>query len=239
MATVTARPRRLPRWGLALVFIGALMVANMYFAFMYAPTEAVSGHVQRIIYVHVPSAWVFMIAFLIVLIGSVLYLVTRRDKWDDLASSAAELGVLFTSLVLITGPLWAKPIWGVWWTWDPRLTFTLVLWLIYVGYLMIRAYASNRRQAAVLSSVVGIVGFIDVPIVYFAVDWWETQHQRLVVGGPSIEGDLPPEMLLSLLVSFVAFGLLFAFLLRQRISTKKMERELKEMKEDAEIQAEG
>ena len=146
-----------------------------------------------------------------------------------LASSAAELGVIFTSLVLITGPIWAKPVWGVWWTWDPRLTSTLVLWLIYVGYLMLRAYSANRSQGSLYSAVLGIIGFVDVPIVYFAVDWWRTQHQRLVVGGASIEGNLHPDMGITLLFSLGVFTLLFIFLLRQKMSLRRVEQGLEDI----------
>ena len=239
MAAIASKARGgLPR-NLALAFITAVMVANMFVIFMFAPTEAVSGHVQRIMYMHVPMAWLAFLAFFVVFFGSVMYLWKRREKWDALASSAAELGIIFTSLVLITGPIWAKPVWGVWWTWDPRLTATLVLWLIYVGYLMLRAYSANRSQGATFSAVLGIVGFIDVPIVYFAVDWWRTQHQRLVIGGTSMEGDLHPDMALALLFSVIAFTLLFVVLLRQRVSLKRVERGIREMKEDAEFQAEG
>ncbi len=239
MASIAGVGRRGLRWNLALALMAAVMVANMYFIFMFAPTEAISGHVQRIMYIHVPMAWLAFLAFFVVFCGSVMYLWKRQEKWDDLASSAAELGIIFTTLVLITGPIWAKPVWGVWWTWDPRLTSTLVLWLIYVGYLMLRAYSANRSQGARFSAVLGIVGFIDVPIVYFAVDWWRTQHQRLVIGGASLEGDLHPDMAIALLISVIAFTLLFVFLLRQRISLKRVERGLREIREDAEIRAEG
>ena len=167
MASIAGRARGGLRWNIALVVMAVVMVVNMFFAFMYAPTEAISGHVQRIMYIHVPMAWLAFLAFFVVFCGSIMYLWKREDKWDDLASSAAELGIIFTTLVLITGPIWAKPTWGVWWTWDPRLTSTLVLWLIYVGYLMLRAYSANRSQGMRFSAVLGIVGFIDVPIVYF------------------------------------------------------------------------
>ena len=239
MASIAGNARRGLRWNIALAVMAAVMVVNMFFAFMFAPTEAISGHVQRIMYIHVPMAWLAFLAFFIVFCGSIMYLWKREEKWDDLASSAAELGIIFTTLVLITGPIWAKPTWGVWWTWDPRLTSTLVLWLIYVGYLMLRAYSANRSQGMRFSAVLGIVGFIDVPIVYFAVDWWRTQHQRLVLGGPSLESDLHPDMRLALLVSVIAFTLLFGFLLRQRMSMKRVERGVREMKEDAEIRREG
>ena len=227
------------RQNIALALVAGVMVLNMYLIFMFAPTEAISGHVQRIMYIHVPMAWLAFLAFFIVFVGSVMYLWKRTEKWDALASAAAELGVIFTTLVLITGPIWAKPTWGVWWTWDPRLTSTLVLWLIYVGYLMLRAYSANRSQGMTFSAVLGIVGFIDVPIVYFAVDWWRSQHQRLVLGGPSLESDLHPDMRLVLLISVIAFSLLFALMLRQRVSLKRVEGRLRNMNEDVRFQAEG
>lgn len=239
MAAIANRARGKLRRNIFLAVIGAVMVLNMYFIFMFAPTEAISGHVQRIMYIHVPMAWLAFLAFFVVFVGSVMYLWKRLEKWDALASSAAELGVIFTTLVLITGPIWAKPVWGVWWAWDPRLTATLVLWLIYVGYLMLRAYSANRSQGMTFSAVLGIIGFIDVPIVYFAVDWWRTQHQRLVLGGPSLESDLHPDMRLVLLISVFAFTLLFAYLLHQRVSMKRVERGLQEIRDNADIQAEG
>ena len=206
---------------------GALMLANLYLIFMWAPTEAVMGHVQRIFYIHVPMAWIAFLAFFLVFVGSVLYLWKRESRWDILASSSAELGVVFTTLVLITGPIWAKPVWGIWWTWDARLTTTLVLWLIYVSYLMLRAYSVNRSQGALYSAVLGVIGFIDVPIVYFAVNWWRTQHQRLVLGTGSLEGSLNSDMRIALYFSALVFILLFALLLRERMSMKRTEEELR------------
>ena len=197
------------------------MLANLYLIFMWAPTEAVMGHVQRIFYIHVPMAWVAFLAFLVVFVGSLMYLWKRDAKWDMLASSAAEVGFVFTTLVLITGPIWAKPVWGVWWTWDARLTTTLVLWLIYVAYLMLRSYSSNRSQGAVYSAILGIVGFVDVPIIYFAVDWWETQHQRLVVSVDTL--NIHSDMRIVLYFSVLTLVLLFGYLLWQRMSMKRAE----------------
>ncbi len=214
---------------------GLLMLANTYLIFMWAPTEATLGHVQRILYIHVPMAWLAFFAFFVVFVGSVMYLWKRQRRWDALASSAAELGVLFTTLVLITGPIWAKPVWGVWWTWDARLTTTLVLWLIYVGYLMLRSYGVNRSQGALYSAVLGIVGFVDVPIVYFAVDWWRTQHQRLVIGGATLEGNLHPDMRTTLFFSLASFTLLFLVLLWQRVSMKRTETELEALEGSQEL----
>ena len=211
-----------------LLIAGVLMLANMYLIFMWAPTEAVMGHVQRIFYFHVPMAWISFLAFFIVFVGSVLYLWKRDSRWDALASSAAELGVVFTTLVLITGPIWAKPVWGIWWTWDARLTTTLVLWLLYVGYLMLRSYSANRSQGALYSSVLGVIGFVDVPIVYYAVNWWETQHQRLVIGAGTLEtSGLDSDMRVTLYFSLLAFIALFSYLLWQRITMKRAEEDLR------------
>src|SRR4030042_5901728 len=137
-----------------------LMVAALYLVFIYVPTEATMGVVQRIFYFHVPVAWVAFLAFFVVFVGSILYLWKRESKWDILAYSSAEVGIVFTTLVLITGPLWAKPTWGVWWVWDARLTTTLVLWLIYLAYLMVRSFALEESQGARFAAVVGIVGLI-------------------------------------------------------------------------------
>lgn len=219
-----------------LLGAGALMLVNMYLIFMWAPTEAVMGHVQRIFYIHVPLAWLSFLAFFVVFVGSVLYLWKRNSAWDMLASSAAEIGVVFTTLVLITGPIWAKPVWGIWWTWDVRLTTTLVLWLIYVGYLMLRAYSDNRSQGATYSAVLGVVGFIDVPIVYYAVNWWETQHQRLVIGAGTLEtSELNGNMRITLYFSLLAFIFLFSYLMWDRMTMKRTEEDLRSAKYSARL----
>jgi heme exporter protein C len=142
-----------------------MMLAALYLIFIFVPTEADMGIVQRIFYFHIPLAWLAFLAFFIVFLGSVLYLTKRDNKWDRLASSSAQIGVMFTTLFLIAGSLWAKPIWGVWWTWDPRLTSSLVLWVIYIAYLLVRSYAASSEQGARFGAVIGIVGFLDVPIV--------------------------------------------------------------------------
>ena len=204
-----------------------LFVLALYLIFIYVPTEETMGVVQRIFYFHVPVAWVAFLAFFIVFLGSVLYLWKRDSKWDVIASSSAEVGVVFTTLVLITGPIWARPIWGAWWTWDARLTTALVLWLIYVAYLIIRAYATEEQRGARFAAVVGIVGFIDVPIVALAITLWRTQHPGPVV----FEGGLAPSMLLTLLVCLAAFTTLYSLLLIQRVSMKNDEIEIKRLKE--------
>ena len=201
----------------------ALMVINLYLIFMWAPTDAILGHVQRIFYFHVPIAWVAFLSFFIVFLSSILYLWKRDARWDALAHSAAEIGVVFATLILITGIMWMRPVWGVWWTWEPKLTTSVILWLIYVAYLMLRSYAPNRSQAATYAAVLGIVGFIDVPIVYFAVEWWRSVHPELVVGPLAESGSLDPSMRTVLFFSMITFTLLFLFILRERVSLRTME----------------
>ena len=210
---------------LGLSFI--LFVGALYLVFIYVPTEETMGIVQRIFYFHVPVAWVAFLAFFIVFLGSILYLWKRESKWDVIAGSSAEVGVVFTTLVLITGSIWAKPIWGVWWTWEPRLTTALVLWLIYIAYLTVRSFATDEQRGARFAAVVGIVGFIDVPIVALAITLWRTQHPGPVI----FQGGLTPPMLLTLIVCVAAFTTLYSLLLIQRVSMKNDEIEIKRLKE--------
>jgi heme exporter protein C len=203
-----------------LALVGALLMA-----FLYAPTERTMGHVQRIFYFHVPSAWLAFLAFLLVFIFSIAYLARGSRKWDIYASCSAEVGIVFCSLVLITGPLWARPVWGIWWTWDLRLTLTLVLWLIYVGYLMLRRYVVEPEKRARFSAVLGIIGFLDVPLVYVAIRWWRTQHPSPVMGGGEGSG-LAASMWTTLLVCLGAFMLLFFTLLRKRVRLERLRDEL-------------
>ncbi len=214
----------LRQWLLGLSFI--LFIGALYLVFIYVPTEATMGIVQRIFYFHVPVAWVAFLAFFIVFIGSILYLWRRQNKWDVIASSSAEVGMVFTTLVLITGSIWAKPIWGVWWVWEPRLTTALVLWFIYAAYLLVRSYASDESRGARFAAVVGIVGFIDVPIAALAITLWRTQHPGPVI----FQGGLAPPMLLTLLICLAAFTTLYALLLIQRVSMKNDETELRRLK---------
>ena len=195
--------------GIALVNIAVAL----YMALFYAPTEKTMGDVQRIFYFHVPSAWVGFLAFFVVFVASLMYLGRRERRWDALALSAAEIGVVFTTLVLLTGPLWAKVAWGAFWVWDARLTTTLVLWMIYIGYLMLRNNADGERRAR-FAAVLGIVGFLDVPIIYISVELWRTMHPSLLIGQ---SGGLAPPMTQTLMVALLSFTLLFVFLLIQRV----------------------
>ena len=202
-----------------LAVTALLMFGAIYMVFVYAPDERVMGPVQRIFYFHVPAAIVTFSSVMVLLAASVAYLSTRRAFWDNLSRSATEIGLLFCTVVLITGPIWAKPAWGVWWTWEARLTTTLVLWLILAACLMVRGYAENRDQGARLAAVLGIVAALDVPIIYKAVDWWRGQHP--IVFGPGKKDPLAPEMLQTFLFCLLVFFLLYALLLtlRTRVAT--------------------
>jgi heme exporter protein C len=213
-----------------LLVTGLLMLADLYLIFMVAPTDAVMGDVQRVFYFHVPMAIMSFLAFFVVFVASVGYLVRRGRRWDSVAHASAEVGVLFVSLALITGIIWGRPVWNTWWTWEPRLTTTLILWLIYVSYLMIRSYAPSQDKAARYSAVVGIIGFVDVPIVYYSVVWWRSIHPSPVVGPFAESGALEPIMLVTLLFSLVTFVVLFALLVWERAALRDSEDKLGEMR---------
>jgi heme exporter protein C len=210
----------------------AWILVSLYLIFIFAPNEANQGNVYRIMYLHVPCAWSAFAAYAVIFIGSVGYLWRRSQDADELAYAGAEVGFVFCSCVLITGPLWAKPIWGIWWAWgDWRLTLTLVLWLLFVAYLLLRSFFVNPSQAAMLSAVVGIIGFADVPIDYMAIRWWRTQHpQPVIMGGP--DSGLPPRMEITLFVAVGAFLCLFFYLLRQRLALGKARRELRQLRRE-------
>lgn len=204
-----------------------LFAAALYLIFFYAPTEAAMGIVQRIFYLMVPLAWLALLSFIIIFISSILYLRKKQRKWDTIASSAAELGLLFTTLTLITGSLWAKPIWGVWWSWEPRLTATLVLWLLYLIYFMVRSFAAEESRGATFAAVVGIVGFVDVPIIGMATSLWRGMHPPMLI----FEGGIATSMLVTLLVSIAAFTVLYFILLSKRIPIKNVNITIKSIEE--------
>jgi heme exporter protein C len=195
----------------------ALMLVAGAAIFLYAPTDYLQGVVQRIFYLHVSSAIAAYGCFAVVLVGGIIYLRNESLVADRFARAGAIVGVVFTTVTLVMGMLWAKPIWNTFWTWDARLTSTLVLWMIYTGYLLVRRFADPGRSAARLAAVVGIFGFIDVPVVHFSVTWWRTQHP-----GPIIVNDaLPPEMLATFLFTLACTLVLAAVMIgiRYRIET--------------------
>jgi heme exporter protein C len=209
--------------------VAALMVYCIYRVFIVVPNEITMGVVQRIFYFHVPCAWVSFLSFFVVFLGSVLFLWTRRPVWDILAHASAELGVVFCAIVLFTGPIWARPIWGTWWTWEARLTTTLVLELVYVAYLVLRGQAENRSQEARFAAVLGIVGFLDVPIIYFSVKIWRGHHPIVFKTGGG-EG-LAPVMLATFMICMLTFTLLFTLLLIQRFRLGLLRDEVAELRE--------
>jgi heme exporter protein C len=205
--------------GLGMLALLAVLV-GLYLAFFYAPRDALQGDVQRIMYIHVPTAWVAFFAFFVVFISSLVYLWKRLPEVDRLAYASAEIGVLFTALTLIDGSIWGKPTWGTWWTWDARLTTTAILLVIYIGYLMLRSFVEEPERRARLAALVGIVGFIDVPIIYLSVLWFRTLHQppSLQRGGAS----MPDAMLFTLLFNFGAYTLLYLFFLVKRVRLESL-----------------
>jgi heme exporter protein C len=210
-----------------LIASAVLMMASLYMVFIYVPTDKDIGIIQRIFYFHVPLAWIAFFAFFLVFLGSIQFLRKREKRWDILASSSAEIGIIFTTLVLITGSIWARPIWGVWWVWDARLTTSLVLWLIYISYFIIRAYTSEEEKRARFAAIVGIIGFIDVPIVALAISLSRTQHP-----GPLIfKGGLTLPMVFTLIICIIAFTVFYLLLFTERMSMKRNEDEVKVLME--------
>ncbi len=227
-----ARPQRglgrfLPSDLLGWILAPAMVIA-LYAAFLFAPTEKTMGDTQRIFYFHMPSAAVTFLAFGVVFVASIQWLRTKRAYWDNLAVASTEIGVVFCSLALITGSIWAKSAWGTWWDWDPRLTTTLILWLIYASYLMLRSVVENPSRRANLAAVVGIVGFIDVPIVFMSIRWWRTIHP-VVISGSGM--DMDSLMVVTLLVCLATFTLLFVHLLRLRLTLERQRDEVLRLRE--------
>ena len=201
------------------------LAAGLVLGFGYAPKDAVQGNVQRIMYVHVPSILTAYLAFALVLVASLGFLLTRRTEWDRLAHASAELGVIFTGLTLVSGSIWGKPTWGTWWTWDARLTSTAILFLIYVGYLLLRGMVEDRERGAKYAAVVGIVGAVNIPIVHFSVLWWRTLHQPPTILGPE-RAPISPVIALALFVNWLAFLLLFLYFLSKRLTLRRLEEEV-------------
>ncbi len=227
-APVAEGPRGFVRDGL-LIACAALMAVTLYLVFFWAPTDANLGVSQRVLYFHVPVAILGLFSIVVVGVASVAHLVTRRESWDSVAYSAAEIGALLTSLAIVTGAMWGKATWGVWWTWDPKLTLTLVLWFIYVGYLMLRAYGPRGSQGARYGAVVAMIGAIDAPLVYYAANLWRTTHPSLVVGPVAESGAIDPRMAVALVVALAAFTLLYVYTLIERYALRRSEASVDEL----------
>src|SRR5881409_1610037 len=202
----------------------AALAAGLVMGFGVAPREATQGNVQRIMYLHVPSVWVAYLAFAVVLVASIVYLVRRAEAADRLAHASAEVGVLFTGLTIATGSIWGKPTWGTWWTWDARLTSVAVLFVMYVGYLLLRGMIDEGERAARYAAVLGVVAALNIPLVHFSVLWWRTLHQppSLMAPGPA---PVPGIIKVALYVNFVAFTLLYGYFLTRRVRVLRLEAE--------------
>lgn len=216
MPAASKRERAL---GLAALLV---LLASSVLSLGVAPPDALQGDIQRLMYLHVPAAWLAYLAFTVVAVSSIQFLRTKALWWDMVGHASGEIGVLFTVLAILIGAIWGKPIWGVWWTWDPRLTTTAVLLLIYLGYLAVHRLSEDPAKRGKWAAVVGVIGFIDVPLVHFSVLWWRSLHQPpsvLRAGRPTMVGS----MLFTLLFAVVAFTLVYCYLLVRRVRIARME----------------
>jgi heme exporter protein C len=213
--------------------VTALVIFAGYAALFIAPDEKTMHAIQRIFYFHVPSAISAFIAFFIVFIANTAYLVTRRPQWDWLGVAGAEVGVACCTVVLITGPIWARPVWGIWWTWDARLTSTFILWLLYISYLLLRGLLEDPQRRATLSAIFGVFAFLDVPLVYLSNRLWRTQHPQPVVLGGENSG-LAPGMGKMLLICWIAVVCVMIVLLIDRYRLERLRHEYEELRFEVE-----
>jgi len=222
-------------WKRAMIgaFVFFLVGAAAYASFFIAPEEKTMHVLQRIFYFHAAAAWAGMTAFFICFVANLLYVWRREERWDSLGISSAEVGLAFITVVLITGPIWAKPAWGIYWTWDARLTSTFVLWLLYISYLLLRTLIEEPDRRALLSALFGIFAFIDVPIVFGAIRWWRTQHPApVIMGGPG--SGLDPTMNKVFFFSVLAMHALMVFLIAERYRLEKLRTDFEVVRREAE-----
>lgn len=219
VSTATAPRARGSATLIGALIVLALVAAAQAFGFLTSPPDRDMGHLQKIMYVHVPAAWNAFLAFVVVLAASVMYLWKREEKWDLLAASAAEVAAVLTALTIALGSIWGRPTWGVWWTWDPRLTSTAILLVIIVGYLALRSFVDEPERRARWSAVVGILGALNVPIVYMSVRWWRTLHQP-----QSSPSTVDPAYAWGLRLNAIAFLLVMIWLVRARYRAARLER---------------
>ena len=202
------------------------MFAAFVLISVYAPEEKSMGVIQKIFYLHVPLAWVTLLAFLVIFVCSILYLAKGNILYDNIARSSAKIGFMFNSLMLITGSIWAKAVWGVWWTWDPRLTTSLILWFIYICYILVRNSSFEEERGAKFASVIGIIGFADIPVIALSTTLWQTLHPSELI----FQGGLTVPMLVTLIICVIAFTLFYILLMTITISIHRMEGLVSEMK---------
>ncbi len=200
--------------------LAVVVVAGSVARSFTVEADVVQGDVQRIMYVHVPSAWLAFLAFVVTMIGSVAWLRTRNRRWDRLAASSAEIGVVFTGLAILAGMIWARPVWGQFWTWEPRLVTTALLFFVYLGYLALRRAVIDPVQRAQRAAIMGIVAAVQIPIVYYSVDWWRSLHQA------SSRNSIDTPLRITLLLGVLAFTFVYAAILRRRLELARLEEEL-------------
>ncbi|HTZ31925.1 MAG TPA: cytochrome c biogenesis protein CcsA [Methylomirabilota bacterium] len=213
----------------------ALVVAAAYANFFVAPTERTMGVIQRIFYFHAATAWAGEMVFFVCFVANLLYVWKREQKYDWLGVTCAEVGIACITIVLITGPIWAHPVWGIWWTWDARLTSTFVLWLLYVSYLLLRTLIEEPGRRALLSALFGIFAFLDVPLVFFSIRWWRTQHPAPVVMGGQGSG-LDPTMSKVFFFNVFVMHVFCLFLIVERYIVEKLRHDVDLLQREAEVQ---
>lgn len=229
-------------WGVTLtVASGIMMLAALYMALVWAPdaanlTAPAERFAQRIFYFHVPSAWLGFLAFIVAAIASALYLITRREKWDIWALSSVEVGLAFFTMVIVSGSIWAKPTWNVWWTWDPRLTISTICWLLYVGYLMLRGAVDHPERQARFAAVYGLIAAISVPINWMAIRWWRTIHPAVIAPGKNAEESMggfgmSDSIQTTLMFCVFAFTVFYITLMYHRINLEYLKRHVDSLKQ--------
>jgi heme exporter protein C len=213
------------------IVAGLAMLVALYAALIYAPTERVMGVIQRVFYFHLASAWVGFFALFVAFAVSIAYLVKRSRALDIWATASVEIGVLFCTIVLLSGSIWARPIWNTWWTWDPRLTTTLILWIYYIGVLVLRSFVDEEEMRARYAAVLNTIGFVNVPLVFMAIRWWRTIHP-VILDAQGMHLERP--MIAALLISLLAFTLLYGCLLLWRVDLEYVADKLRWVKREIE-----
>jgi len=213
-------------WGVGFV----MLIIALYLAFLYAPREKTMGDVQRIFYFHMPLAWNGFLALFVTFIFGIKYLISRKVMDDLIATSSAEIGLFFITLAIITGSLWARPAWGTFWVWEPRLTTAFILWLMYVFYIFLRRSIEDRDRARLITSVYGIIAFVNVPLVFMSIRWWRTQHPVVIKMG---KFEMAPQMVQTLLFSLATFTVIYFMILLQRLTVEKLEENVRNLKDKA------
>jgi heme exporter protein C len=219
-----------------LIAFGVVLVMCVaaYASLFVAPTEAKMGTIQRIFYLHAPAGMMALLCFFVCFVGNVGYVLARKPNWDWLGVSAAEVGVAFCTVNIITGPIWAHPVWGIWWTWDWRLTLTFILWLLYISYLLLRTLVEDPDRRMLVSAFYGIFAFLDVPLVYGSIRWWRTQHPQPVIMGGENSG-LEPTMAKVFWFWFLNLLILMIFLVRERYRLEAMRSDVETIQREAEV----